>query len=99
MNYVMLPKSAKGPADSLTASHCCHCCTPIDSFICCCSAAQVANASGVLFSPLPGRDVEQMACNGAECDLPLAIWASMVPRSTATAIAEVRYVSALRSTL
>ncbi|CAL5224693.1 g7419 [Coccomyxa viridis] len=52
------------------------------------SAAQVANASGVLFSPLPGHDVEQMACHGAECDLPLAIWASMVPRRTATAIAE-----------
>ena len=56
------------------------------------SAAQVANASGVLFSPLPGRDVEQMVCHGAECDLPLAIWASMVPRSAATAIAEVRWV-------
>ena len=58
----------------------------------CCSAAQVANASGVLFSPLPGQDVEQMTCHGRECDLPLTIWASMVPRSMASAIAEVRWM-------
>ena len=64
---------------------------PGNPLVVCCSAAQVANASGVLFSPLPGQDVEQMSCEGAECDLPLSIWASMVPRSAAIAIAEVRW--------
>lgn len=57
----------------------------------------MANGSGVLFSPLPGRDVEQMSCRGAECDLPLGIWASMVPRSAALAIAEVRWMCAALS--
>ena len=56
---------------------------------CACSAVQAANASGVLFSPLPGQDLEQADCHGAECDVPLSIWASMVPRSAAVAIAEV----------
>ena len=54
-----------------------------------CSAAQAANASGVLFSPPPGQDVVQMNCAGNECSLPLSIWASMVPRSAALDIAEV----------
>ena len=54
-----------------------------------CSAAQAANASGVLFSPPPGRDVVQMDCVGNECGLPFSIWASMVPRSRALDIAEV----------
>ena len=39
--------------------------------------------------PLPGQDLEQADCHGAECDVPLSIWASMVPRSAAVAIAEV----------
>ncbi|BDA49567.1 hypothetical protein COCOBI_14-1860 [Coccomyxa sp. Obi] len=43
------------------------------------SAAQAANATGVVISAEPGSDVEQMGCNGMECDLPLKIWATMLP--------------------
>ena len=46
-----------------------------------CSAAQAANASGVVISAEPGSDVEQVGCEGAECELPLSIWATMVPHN------------------
>ena len=55
-----------------------------------CSAAQAANATGVVISAEPGSDVEQMDCNGRECDLPLQIWATMLPYHEALHIRQVQ---------
>lgn len=60
-----------------------------------CSAAQAANASGVVISAEPGSDVEQLGCDGRECDLPLSIWATMLPYHAALLIREVHQEAAL----
>ena len=55
-----------------------------------CSAAQAANASGVVISAEPGGDVVQFACEGRECELPLRIWATSVPHAFAQELLLVR---------
>ena len=55
-----------------------------------CSAAQAANASGVVASAELGADVVQFACEGRECELPLRIWATSVPHAFAQELLLVR---------
>lgn len=61
-----------------------------------CSAAQAANATGVVVSAQPGSDVEQMGCTGRECDLPLKIWATMLPFREALQIRQVQQAASTR---
>ena len=55
-----------------------------------CSAAQAANASGVVSRRSRGGDVVQFTCEGRECELPLRIWATSVPHAFAQELLLVR---------
>ena len=47
------------------------------------SKAQDTGAAAVLMEGAPGKDVELITCKGPECDLPLTIFATMVPHAAA----------------